>query len=149
MAIEEGAFAAVKSCKSKEDDKVYLARIIKKSKVFGRDDKILQEIKIMRMLRNNNLMGVVDYWETSNEHVMVMEPIEVRVHTCVYVCVPWGRLCVIIVREHLMISDLHSRGVVKLILQQMYALEVYLLFSNSMSRMRMFVLTKNKKQKEF
>lgn len=78
MVIEEGSFAAIKSCSSKEDGRDYLLRVIQKGKVFGKDDKILQEIKIMRMLRNDNVMGVVDYWETSNEHCMVMEPIQVR-----------------------------------------------------------------------
>lgn len=46
--------------------------------MFGKEDKILQEMKIMRILRHENLMGVVDYWESSKEYCMVMEHIEVR-----------------------------------------------------------------------
>jgi len=80
MVIEQGSFSAVKSCISKEDGRDYLLRVVHKGKVFMRDDKILQEIKILRMLRHNNVMGVVDYWESSSEHCMVMESIEVLIN---------------------------------------------------------------------
>ena len=77
MAIATGCFASVKQCSDKEDGKDYLLRVINKTKVFGQDDKILQEIEIMRMLRHENVLSVVDYWETNSEMSLVMEPIEV------------------------------------------------------------------------
>lgn len=79
MVIEEGSFAAVKSCNNRNDNRDYLLRVIQKGKVFGEDDKILEEIRIMRMMRHENMMTVLDYWETSSEFCMVMEPIEVCV----------------------------------------------------------------------
>ncbi len=77
MPIAEGNFAAIKLCIDKEQNKELLLRVTKKSRVFGKDDKILQEIEIMRALRHENVMTVQDYWENSDEVCMVMESIEV------------------------------------------------------------------------
>lgn len=77
MAIAEGKFAAVKYCCDKADNKEFLLRVIHKARVFGKDDKILQEIDIMRMIRHENVLMVQDYWESADEVCMVMEPIEV------------------------------------------------------------------------
>lgn len=77
MVIEEGFFASVKICTNKHENMDFLLRVIQKGKVFGQDDKILQEMSIMRMMRHENMMTVLDYWETSGEYCMVMEPIEV------------------------------------------------------------------------
>ena len=76
MVIQEGYFASVRFCTSKHKSTDYLLRVIQKAKVFGKDDKILQEIRIMRMMRHENVMTVLDYWETSREYCMVMESIE-------------------------------------------------------------------------
>ena len=77
MAIAEGKFVAVKHCSDKQDNKEFLLRVIHKARVFGKDDKILQEIDIMRMIRHENVLMVQDYWESTDEVCMVMEPIEV------------------------------------------------------------------------
>ncbi len=81
MIIIEGSFAAVKNCSSKQDKREFLMRVIQRARVFGCDDKIIQELKIMRMMRHENIMTVVDYWENSEEMCMVMEPIEVGFHS--------------------------------------------------------------------
>lgn len=78
MIIMEGAYAAVKHCSCKQENRDLLLRVIQKAKVFGCDDKILQEINIMRMMRHENVLTVLDYWENSDEMCMVMEPIEVN-----------------------------------------------------------------------
>lgn len=77
MAIAEGNFAAIKLCSEREENKEFLLRVIQKAKVFGRDDKMLQEIAIMRMIRHENVLTVQDYWESMDEVCMVMECIEV------------------------------------------------------------------------
>lgn len=77
MVIAEGNFAAIKLCSEKEENKEFLLRVIQKAKVFGKDDKVLQEITIMRMIRHENVLTVQDYWESMDEVCMVMESIEV------------------------------------------------------------------------
>lgn len=77
MVIAEGTFAAVKHCSDKHENRDFLLRVIQKARIFGQDDKILQEIDIMRMIRHENVLAVLDYWESSNEMCMVIEPIEV------------------------------------------------------------------------
>ena len=77
MSIVEGSFATVKHCTDKQENSDFLLRVIQKASVFGHDDKILQEVEIMRMVKHGNVQSVLDYWETSSEMCMVMEPIEV------------------------------------------------------------------------
>lgn len=78
MPIAEGNFATVKSCIDKDENKEFLLRVIQKARVFGKDDKLLREIEILRMIRHENVLTVQDYWESSDEVCMVMESIEVR-----------------------------------------------------------------------
>lgn len=77
ITINEGRFASVKICKGKMDEKEYLLRVISKANVFWHDDLILKEIRIMTKLRHQNIMQVVDQWESSDEMCLVMEQIEV------------------------------------------------------------------------
>lgn len=96
MAIAEGSFAVVKHCTDKQQNKEFLLRAIKKASVFGRDDKILQEVEIMRMTRHENVLSVQDYWETGTEICMVMEPIEVcavGIHVCTCVGYRYLHVC--------------------------------------------------------
>ena len=78
MPIAEGNFATIKNCTDKDENKEFLLRVIQKAKVFGKDDKLLREIEIMRMIRHENVLTVQDYWESMNEVCMVMESIEVN-----------------------------------------------------------------------
>lgn len=80
MPIALGNFAAIKNCSDREENKEFLLRVIQKAKVFGKDDKLLHEIEIMRMIRHENVLTVQDYWESMDEVCMVMESIEVKLH---------------------------------------------------------------------
>ena len=85
MTLSEGNFAVVKQVKEKTKEKELLLRVINKAKVFGREDLILREVTIMKMLRQENVMQVVDHWETSDDMYLVVENIEVCVmyiHAC-------------------------------------------------------------------
>ena len=79
MTLSEGNFAMVKQVKEKTKEKELLLRVINKAKVFGREDLILREVTIMKMLRQENVMQVVDHWETSDDMYLVVENIEVCV----------------------------------------------------------------------
>ena len=77
MTLSEGHFAVVKQCEEKVTQKEFLLRVINKAKVFGQEDLILREVTIMKMLRQENVMQVVDHWETSDDMFLVIEQIEV------------------------------------------------------------------------
>ena len=78
MVVGEGNYAMVKECKKKQTNKGFMLRVINKAKVFGHDDLIRNELKVLRMLRHENILQTVDEWETSDEICLVMEQIEVR-----------------------------------------------------------------------
>ena len=78
MPIAEGHFATIKHCRDKKFGKEFLLRVIHKAKVFGMDDKVLQEVEILRMMRHENVLTLRNYWENMDEMCMVMESIEVR-----------------------------------------------------------------------
>ena len=78
MTLSEGNFAVVKQCEEKASEKELLLRVINKAKVFGREDLILREVTIMKMLRHENVMQVLDHWETTDDMYLVVEHIEVR-----------------------------------------------------------------------
>ena len=65
MTLSEGNFAVVKQCREKTTEKEYLLRVINKAKVFGREDLILREVTIMKMLRQENVMQVREFVERS------------------------------------------------------------------------------------
>ena len=77
MTLSEGHFAVVKQCKEKTSERECLLRVINKAKVYGREDLILREVTVMKMLRQENVMHVVDHWETSDDMCLVMEDIKV------------------------------------------------------------------------
>lgn len=77
MTLSEGNFAVVKQCEEKVTKRELLLRVINKAKVFGREDLILREVTIMKMLRQENVMQVLDHWETSDDMYLVVEQIEV------------------------------------------------------------------------
>ena len=77
MTLSEGHFATVKQCEEKATGKEHLLRVVNKAKVFGREDLILREVTIMKMLRQENVMQVLDHWETTDDMHLVIEQIEV------------------------------------------------------------------------
>ena len=80
MTLSEGHFAVVKQCKEKTSEKDYLLRVINKAKVYGKEDLILREVTVMKMLRQENVMQVVDHWETSDDMCLVMDDIKVYMY---------------------------------------------------------------------
>ena len=78
MTLSEGHFATVKQCEEKATGKEHVLRVINKAKVFGQEDLILREVTIMKMLRQENVMQVLDHWETTDDMYLVIEQIEVR-----------------------------------------------------------------------
>ena len=77
MLIAEGNYAVVKQCKEKASNRRFVLRVINKAKVFMREDLINIELKIMKSLRHENILQVVDNWETSDEFCLILEQIEV------------------------------------------------------------------------
>ena len=77
MLIAEGNYAVVKQCKEKASNRRFVLRMINKAKVFMREDLINTELKIMKSLRHENILQVVDNWETSDEFCLILEQIEV------------------------------------------------------------------------
>ena len=55
----------------------YSLRVVNKAGIFGHEDLIRQECEISRSLKHENLVQVVDGWETSDDICMVVEHIEV------------------------------------------------------------------------
>lgn len=80
MILSEEHFATVKQCEEKATGKEHLLRVVNKAKVFGREDLILREVTIMKMLRQENVMQVLDHWETTDDMYLVIEQIEVSQH---------------------------------------------------------------------
>ena len=75
--MAEGTFATVKSCQDKYSKKRHLLKVINKAKVFGQEDLIARELEIVRLLRHEYIVQVVDSWETSDADCLVMETIRV------------------------------------------------------------------------
>jgi len=79
MLIGEGSYAVVKEIREKKTNRDLVLRVINKAKVFGQEDLITNELKIMKTLRHENILQVVDDWETSDEICLVLEQIEVDI----------------------------------------------------------------------
>jgi len=79
MLIGEGNYAIVKEIREKKTNRDLVLRVINKAKVFGQEDLITNELKIMKTLRHENILQVVDDWETSDEICLVLERIEVDI----------------------------------------------------------------------
>ena len=85
--IGEGRFAIVRSGTHRTSGKECALKIINRAKVFGREDIVENELKIMRSVNHPNIIKLIEDFETNNEIILVMELLQV---TCVYaygVCV--------------------------------------------------------------
>ena len=101
MLIAEGNYAIVKQCKEKASNRHFVLRVINKAKVFWQEDLVNNELKIMKSLRHENILQVVDDWETSDEICLVLEQIEVGNNSLyislvpganIFLCAPGTRL---------------------------------------------------------
>lgn len=75
--VGEGNYAVVKVCQEKHTHQDFLLKIINRGKIFGQEDLICNELKIMRMLHHENVVQLLDEWETHDEICLVMEQIKV------------------------------------------------------------------------
>ena len=57
--------------------KKYSLRIVNKTRIFGQEDLIRQECEVLRSMKHQNLVQVLDGWETSDDICMVVEHVEV------------------------------------------------------------------------
>ena len=73
----EGNFAVVRQCREKATGKELALRVFSRAKMFAKDELILREIKIVRTLRNENVVQCFDHWETNDDIYLVMEHIVV------------------------------------------------------------------------
>ena len=76
--LSQGKFAAVRECRHKMTGQEYSLRVIRKAGVFGQEDLIVRECEVWQCLKHDNLVMVVDGWETSDDIFMVVEHVEVR-----------------------------------------------------------------------
>lgn len=79
-----GKYAIIKEVTEKCTGREFLLRVIRKSKVFGQHDLIYNELKILKVLSHENIMKVVDKWETHDDIWLVMEDVKVSARNTVY-----------------------------------------------------------------
>ena len=84
--LGEGRFVVVRECHHKMTGKQYSLRAINKARVFGQEDLIWQECKMLRCMKHENLVMVVDGWESSDDICMVVEHVEVRCMIIIITC---------------------------------------------------------------
>ena len=84
--IGEGRFAVVRSGTHRTSGKECALKIINRAKVFGREDIVENELKIMKSVNHPNIIKLIEDFETDNEIILVMELLQVTC-VCVHVCV--------------------------------------------------------------
>lgn len=75
--VAEGRSVVVKDCHHKVTGQQYSLRLINKAGVFGHEDLVLRECELLRGLKHDNLVQMVDGWESSDDICVVSEYIEV------------------------------------------------------------------------
>lgn len=85
--IGEGRFAVVRAAMHRTSRKEYALKIINRAKVFGREDIVENELRIMRSVNHPNIIKLIEDFETNDEITLVMELLQVinvyvRVHKC-------------------------------------------------------------------
>ena len=63
----------------------YSLRVINKAGIYGHEDLIWREYEMLCGLKHENLVQVVDGWESSDDICMVVEHVEVELSS--YLCV--------------------------------------------------------------
>lgn len=74
----DGNFAVVKTCQHRDTGHQYAMKIIDKSKLKGKEHMIENEIAIMKACNQENLVRLLDEYETTEEIYLVMELVKVR-----------------------------------------------------------------------
>ena len=78
--IGEGRFAVVRSATHRTSGKECALKIINRAKVFGREDIVENELKIMKSVNHPNIVKLIEDFETDDEITLVIELLQV---TCV------------------------------------------------------------------
>ena len=71
-------------------------KIINRAKVFGREDIVENELKIMRSVNHPNIIKLIEDFESTDEVTLVMELLQViyvRVYVCVHLCILHIQMC--------------------------------------------------------
>lgn len=75
--LGEGRFAVVRSAKHRTTGKECALKIINKAKVFGREDIVENELRIMKSVNHPNIIKLIEDFENDDETVLVMELLQV------------------------------------------------------------------------
>ena len=84
--VGEGHYVVVRDCHHKVTGQHYSLRVINKAGVFGHEDLVLRECQLLRGLKHDNLVQMVDGWESSDEICLVAEHIEVSLEMLRQLC---------------------------------------------------------------
>ena len=85
--IGEGRFAVVRSSTHRTSGKECALKIINRAKVFGREDIVENELKIMKSVNHPNIIKLIEDFETDNDIILVMELLQVTcLSVCLFVC---------------------------------------------------------------
>lgn len=79
--LGDGNFALVKMCQHRESGHQYAMKVIDKAKLKGKEHMIDNEIAIMKACSQENLVKLIDEYETKEEIYIVMELVKVSVRT--------------------------------------------------------------------
>ncbi|ELT89101.1 hypothetical protein CAPTEDRAFT_228781 [Capitella teleta] len=73
--IGEGNFATVKECIEKSRKKMFALKIIDKTKCKGKEEMIDNEVQILRKVKHENVIGLMEEYESESCLYLVMEMI--------------------------------------------------------------------------
>ena len=83
--LREGQFAIAKAATYQMTGKECALKIINRAKVFGREDIVENELKIIRSVNHLNIVKLIKDFESTDKVILVMELLQV-IYVCVYVC---------------------------------------------------------------
>ena len=86
--LGEGQFVVVRNAVHWTSGKEYALKSINRAKVFGREDIVENELKIMRSVNRSNIIKMIEDFESDDEITLVMESMQVCSYiyyiSCVY-----------------------------------------------------------------
>lgn len=89
--LGEGRFAVVRAATHRTSGKEYALKVINRAKVFGREDIVENELKILRSVNHPNIIKLIEDFETCDEITLVTELLQVTHAYYVCACVRvWG-----------------------------------------------------------
>jgi len=76
--LGKGQFVVVRNAVHRTSGKEYALKSINRAKVFGREDIVENELKIMRSVNHSNIIKMIEDFESDDEITLVMESMQVR-----------------------------------------------------------------------